>query len=224
MGAHDDARPSSKVAKTGGGDERARRDIVSGTVLPRARLLRFVAAPDGSVVPDVTSSLPGRGLWVEASRGAVTLAVTKKLFSRAAKQSLHAPADLAARAEEALVRRMLNDLGLARRSGVLIMGFDKVLRALEQGPVPRALIEASDGAPDGKRKLFAAAYRQHLPCVIIESLASAELGLALGLGNVIHAAIHPGGLAERLVFDAERLKGFRPLNPAVNPARTERDS
>lgn len=206
------------------GDDGARRDIVSGTVLPRARLLRFVAAPYGGVVPDVAACLPGRGLWVEASCGAVTLAVTKKLFSRAAKQPLHAPADLAARAEGALVRRMLNDLGLARRSGALIMGFDKVLRALDQGPVPRALIEASDGAPDGKRKLFAAAYRQHLPCVIVESLTSVELGLALGLGNVIHAAIHPGGLAERLVFDAERLKGFRPLNPVGHTARTERDS
>jgi predicted RNA-binding protein YlxR (DUF448 family) len=199
-------------------DDGTRRDIVSGRLLPRQALLRFVAAPDGGVVPDVAGRLPGRGLWVAASRDAVTQAVTQKLFARAARQPLHAPADLARRAEEALVQRMLNDLGLARRSGALILGFDKVLHALASGPVaaPRALIEASDGAPDGKRKLFAAAYRQHLPCVIVESLSSAELGLALGLENVIHAAIHPGGLAERLVFDAERLKGFRPLAPAAS--------
>jgi hypothetical protein len=83
------------------------------------------------------------------------------------------------------------------------------------------LIEAADGAPDGKRKLFAAVYRQHLACVVIESLSSAELGLALGLANVVHAAIQPGGLAERLIFDAERLKGFRPPNTVSGPARTQ---
>ena len=55
-----------------------------------------------------------------------------------------------------------------------------------------------------------AAHRMELKCVVIESLTSAELGLALGRENVIHAAVQPGGLAERLIFDAERLSGFRP--------------
>jgi predicted RNA-binding protein YlxR (DUF448 family) len=228
MTAHRTGRTSSHRGQAHAGrardqrDDDARRDIVSGKVLPRARLLRFAAAPDGTVVPDVAGQLPGRGLWVEATRAAVTQAVTKKLFSRAAKQPLHATDDLADRAERALVQRMLNDLGLARRSGMLVLGFDQVSRALGREPRPRVLIEAFDGAPDGKRKLFAAAYRQHLSCVTIESLASAELGLALGLGNVIHAAIHPGGLAERLVFDAERLIGFRPPNHAANLTPTGR--
>jgi hypothetical protein len=192
-----------------GSHARERRDIVSGEVLPDSRLLRFVADPDGNVVPDVAAKLPGRGLWVEASRDAVNKAVEKKLFSRAAKAQVTASADLAARAEKALVARMLGDLGMARRSGQLVLGFDNVLRALEGPKPPKVLIEAFDGARDGKRKLYAAAHRLERNCAVIESLTSAELGLALGRENVIHAAIQPGGFAERLTFDAERLSGFR---------------
>src|SRR3569623_2263753 len=102
-------------------DDRERRDIVSGEVLPEHRLLRFVADPDGQVVPDVAAKLPGRGIWVEATKAAIAKAVEKKLFSRAAKAQVTATADLAERVEKALVNRMTGDLGLARRSGQLLL-------------------------------------------------------------------------------------------------------
>jgi len=189
--------------------DRERRDIVSGEVMPENRLIRFAAAPDGTVVPDVAAKLPGRGLWVEASKVAIGKAVEKKLFSKAAKTNLTATPDLAERVEKALVTRMLGDLGIARRSGALVLGFDNVLRALEGPKPPKLLIEAFDGAADGKRKLYAAAHRLELACVVVESLTSAELGLALGRENVIHAAVQPGGFADRLILDADRLSGFR---------------
>jgi predicted RNA-binding protein YlxR (DUF448 family) len=210
-GARD--QDSSKGSRA---DARERRDIVSGEILPEHRLLRFVAGPDGVVVPDVAAKLPGRGLWVEASRQAIAKAVEKKLFARAAKTQVTATPDLGERAEKALVTRMLGDLGIARRSGALVLGFDNVLRGLEGPKPPKVLIEAFDGARDGKRKLYAAAHRLDLNCVVIESLTSAELGLALGRENVIHAAVQPGGLAERLILDAERLSGFRAHPPTRN--------
>src|SRR5689334_9496429 len=203
---------------------RERRDIVSGEVLSDSRLLRFVADPDGNIVPDVAAKLPGRGLWVEASRDAVNKAVEKKLFARAAKAQVSAGADLPARAEKALVTRMLGDLGIAKRSGALVLGFDNVLRALEGRKAPKVLIEAFDGSPDGKRKLYAAAHRLELACVVIETLTSAELGLALGRENVIHAAVQPRGLADRLILDAERLSGFRAKGRTSTRFGTERDS
>jgi len=190
-------------------DGRERRDLVSGEVMPETRLIRFAFSPDGMVVPDVAAKLPGRGGWVEASAKSVAIAVEKKLFARAAKQAVTAPADLPARVEAMLVARMTGDLGLARRSGALVLGFDNVQRQLEGPKPPKALIEAFDGSKDGKRKLYAAAHRLELECVVIETLTSAELGLALGRENVIHAAVQPGGLANRLIFDAERLSGFR---------------
>ena len=198
-------------------DGRERRDIVSGEVMPDARLIRFAVSPDGVVVPDVAARLPGRGLWVAASKAAVTMAVEKKLFAKAAKANVAAAPDLAARTEAALVARMIGDLGLARRSGALVLGFDNVLRALESPKPPKVLIEAFDGSADGKRKLYAASHRLELDCVVIETLTSAELGLALGRENVIHAAVQPGGLAERLILDAQRLVGFR-------ARKNERDS
>ena len=206
---------------------RERRDIVSGEVMPENRLLRFVAAPDGHVVPDVAAKLPGRGMWVEASTTAIGKAVEKRLFARSAKAQIVASADLAQRAEKALVARMLGDLGIARRAGHLVLGFDNVLRQLEGPKPPKLLIEAFDGAPDGKRKLYAAAHRLELDCVVIETLTSAELGLALGRENVIHAAVQRGGLADRLMFDAERLSGFRDArneSPRANASKIESKS
>lgn len=200
-----------------GAMHRERRCIVTGDVMPDSRLVRFVAAPDGQVVPDVAAKLPGRGLWVTATRKAVTLAVEKKLFARAAKAHVTAATDLAERTEKALVTRMLGDLGIARRSGALVLGFDNVLRALDSARPPGVLIEAIDGSGDGKRKLYNAAHARGMKPQVLECLTSAELGLALGRENVIHAAVQPGGLAERLTFDAERLQGFR-------PAGNERDS
>src|SRR5471030_257451 len=114
-------------------DMRERRDIVSGEVLPENRLMRCVAYPEGHVVPDAAAKLPGRGLWVEASKAAIDKAVEKKLFSRAAKRpasggeptiKVTATPDLAARAEKALLARIVGDLGIARRSGSLLLGFD----------------------------------------------------------------------------------------------------
>jgi uncharacterized protein len=217
---HDDGSGSRLRHDNGGSGSRLRRCIVSGDIMPDNRLIRFVAAPDGQVVPDVAAKLPGRGLWVTATRAAIVIAAEKKLFARAAKAQVTAGADLADRAEKALVARMLGDLGIARRSATLVLGFDNVLRALD-GPRPPALmIEASDGSRDGKRKLYNAAHARGMRPKVVDCLSSAELGLALGRENVIHAAVQPGGLAERLAFDAERLLGLRPSLPAVN----ERDS
>jgi predicted RNA-binding protein YlxR (DUF448 family)/ribosomal protein L30E len=193
----------------GASRSRERRCIVTGEIMPDSRLVRFVLAPDSEVVPDVAAKLPGRGLWVSATRAAVGEAVEKKLFARAAKAPANASAGLADRTEKALLTRMLGDLGLARRSGALVLGFDNVLRALESPKPPKLLIDAADGAADGKRKLYNAAHARGMKPELVTCLTSAELGLALGRENVIHAAVQPGGLAERLMFDAERLQGFR---------------
>src|SRR4051812_45032493 len=101
---------------------RQRRDIVSGEVMPEARLVRFVAGPGGVVVPDLDRRLPGRGVWVEATRAAVETAAKKGLFSRAAKAKLTAPPDLADQVENLMARRCLERLGLARKAGALTWG------------------------------------------------------------------------------------------------------
>ena len=197
---------------------RERRCLVAGEVLPENQLMRFAADPDGNVVPDVAASLPGRGMWVKADRASIAVAAAKNLFSKSAKAPLMASADLPARVEALLVARMQADLGLARRAGQLVLGFDNVLRALDDKVAPALLVEASDGAADGRRKLAGSAYARDLKIEIIDRLTAEELSLALGRENVIHAALKPGRLAERLIFDAGRLAGFRPVSSAGTSA------
>lgn len=200
------------AAKTHAEASRERRDIVSGEVMDEARLIRFVAGPDGAVVPDLARKLPGRGLWVAADRASVDTAVKKNAFSRSAKTKLSAPADLADHVERLLTRRVLDGLGLARRAGELTSGFEKVQAALRSGKVAW-LIEASDGAEDGRTKLTNLARHLDPKPGLIGVFDSAELGLALGAENVIHSAFLAGRGAERWGQDVLRLAGFRPLLP-----------
>jgi predicted RNA-binding protein YlxR (DUF448 family) len=201
-----------ETAKTHAEASRQRKDIFLGEVVDETRLLRFVAGPDGVVTPDVARKLPGRGMWVGADREAVTAAAKKGLFSRAAKTKLIAPPDLADQVERLLVRRVLDGLGLARRGGNLISGFEKVVAALNSGKTAW-LIEASDGADDGRRKILAAARKPANPPRILGMFSSDELGLALGGENVIHTALLAGRGTDRWTLDVERLSGFRPLLP-----------
>jgi len=190
-----------------------RRCIVTGAVGDRSAMVRFVLGPDGTVVPDVEAALPGRGLWVTASREAVETAVRKRLFAKAAKGPAPADPGLAGLVERLLVRRCVELLGLANRAGLVAAGFEKT-RARLAGNEAAALIAARDGAADGKRKLRGAA--GGIP--VVEELFSAELDLALGRENVIHAALASGGLTLRFVTETARLRGFRDASLAVDAA------
>ena len=191
---------------------RERRDIVSGQVMDEAALVRFVAGPGGLVVPDLARKLPGRGLWVAADRASVEAAVKKGAFSRAAKAKLAASADLAEQVETLLRRRLLDGLGLAKRAGELISGFEKVASTLNAGKAAW-LIEASDGAADGRRKILNVARKSPKPPQLCGLFDAEEVGLALGAENVIHTAFLAGRGADRWTNDVRRLSGFRPLLP-----------
>jgi predicted RNA-binding protein YlxR (DUF448 family) len=192
--------------------DRDRQDLASRQVLDESRLIRFVAAPDGAVLPDLARKLPGRGLWVEAARDAVDAAVKKNLFARSAKAPLKPAADLSDLVERLLVRRCLDQLGLARREGVLISGFEKSAAAVRGG---RAvwLIEAADGSADGRGKLLGLARHAVPTPEICGAFSADDLSLALGLENAIHAVLLQGGRADRWTQEVRRLAGFRPLCP-----------
>lgn len=191
---------------------RERRDIVSGEVMAEARLIRFVAAPDGAVTPDLAAKLPGRGMWVEATREALVQAVKRQAFSRSAKTKLTADPGLPDLVDSLLHRRCLEHLGLAKREGVLISGFEKTLAQIGAGKAAW-WIEASDGSADGRRKLAAAVRRSPKPPELCGAFTGAELGLALGVETVVHVALLAGRRAGRWTEEVRRLAGFRPLLP-----------
>ena len=194
---------------------RHRRCIVTGEVLPEARLVRFVVDPEGTVVPDIEAKLPGRGYWATAEARVIERAAVRRVFAKAAGHPVSAPTDLAARTEAGLTRRMLSWLGIAQRSADLILGFDRVERQMRGPEPPPVIVEAREVSEHGRRKLQAAARASGYIPFAFAPFSGAELSLSLGRENVVHAAVKPGRIAERLIFEAARLKGFRLLNPWV---------
>lgn len=197
-----------------------RRCIVTGTRKSPAEMLRFVVSPTGEVVPDIEATLPGRGIWLSASRDVVNTAVTKRGFAKAARARVTTPEDLADRVEALLLRRCLELLGMARRAGQALAGYDKV-RAELQGRRGALLLEARDGAAGGRGKVRALA--PSLP--VVEMFDSTELGPALGREAAVHVVVGRGRLADRLLREATRLAGFRPgcIELAGSPAGNRED-
>ncbi|MCE0505716.1 MULTISPECIES: RNA-binding protein [unclassified Roseivivax] len=189
-----------------------RRCIASGEVRPAEGLIRFVVGPEAQIVPDIAGKLPGRGIWVTASRAAIEKATGKNLFARAAKAKVSVPADLADQVESLLADRVINLVSLARKSGLAVAGYEKV-KDLLQKEEAEVLIQAEDGSQRGKSKLSTPHYGTY-----IGWLAASELGRAFGRDKVIHAALGAGGLTNRVVEDARRLKGMRAMGVAQDAA------
>lgn len=208
---------SSQIAVEGQRRGRERRCIVSQESLPEARLVRFALAPDGAVTPDVAAKLPGRGAWVRADRACVDAAVRKGAFSRAFKAQAKAGPDLADWVEQLLARRCLDLLGLARRAGAVAMGTTQVEAAIRAGEA-RVMIEAADGASEGREKLMSLHIGlQGSPPRAVGCFSSEELGVALGRERVIHACLLQERLASGWAAEIARLAGFRTVVPSSWP-------
>ncbi|HXE68970.1 MAG TPA: RNA-binding protein [Hyphomicrobiaceae bacterium] len=181
-------------------------------------LIRFVLAPDGSIVPDLARRLPGRGVWVGATRQDVAAALRQKAFARSLKRSVLVPNDLVERVESLLKRRLADAISLARKAGLLVAGFAKVEELIGLGQAV-VLVHAADAAGDGVAKLDRKFRALRGPGAaaeaIVRELTSAELSLAIGRSNVVHAAASGGGACRRIAYEASRLRRYREGGPEV---------
>jgi predicted RNA-binding protein YlxR (DUF448 family)/ribosomal protein L30E len=175
---------------------------------PKEALIRFVAAPDGTVVPDLAERLPGRGLWLSPRRDVMARACARNLFARAAKASLRVPDDLVDKVERMLTRRCLDLVGLAKRSGEAVSGYERVAASLATGRAAM-LLAAVDAAEEGRRKLRALARARGLDAAVVELFTAEELGRAMGHDARVHVAVAPGGVAARLAKEITRLESLR---------------
>ena len=186
--------------------------IVTGVKDSPEAMLRFALAADGSVVPDIRRRLPGRGVWTRLSFEAVQRAASKQAFSRAFRVKAEAPATLAETVDGLLERDALQSLSMANKAGLVVAGAFKVDSAIANGEIA-ALIQASDGAPDGAAKrgqaLRAKLGEAASTIARINLFSSDQLDLALGKVNVIHAALKPGAASLAFLARAERLRGYR---------------
>lgn len=184
--------------------------VATRQVRPVGQLIRFVVGPDGQAVPDLKHKLPGRGVWVTATQDALSDAIERKVFARGFKREVRLPADLVARTERLLERAVLDALAIAGKASLVAAGFSKAQAALGHGEVV-ALIHAAEAAADGVSKLDAAVRRspQRAPLAVVRCLRSAQLDLALGRPNVIHAALLAGPASDTFLARLRRLERFR---------------
>ena len=194
-------------------------------LMPVDEMIRFVVGPGHHVVPDVKRKLPGRGLWLTATRDAVAEAVKRNVFARGFKQDVRVAAELPATAEQMLERAALDALAIAGKAGRLVTGFAKVEAVIAQGEI-EALIHASDAAEDGVRKLngvlagVTALQRKMAEnprqIAIIDLFSGGQLDLALNRPNVVHAALLAGPGSETFLARVARLQRFRTPNSKTN--------
>jgi predicted RNA-binding protein YlxR (DUF448 family) len=184
--------------------------VATRTVRPVADMIRFVIGPDGEAVPDLKRKLPGRGVWVTATQDVLSDAVKRKALARGFKRDVRLPADLVARTGQLLERAALDALAMAGKAGLVATGFTRVEAALAREEVV-ALLHAAEAAADGIRKLDAARRRrpEHGPIVTIGILTSAQLDLAFGRPNVVHAALLAGPPSDTFLARLRRLERFR---------------
>jgi uncharacterized protein len=202
--------------------ELERMCVATRTVRPVADMIRFVVGPDGEAIPDLKRKLPGRGVWVTATQDALSDALKRKALARGFKREVRLPADLVARTGQLLERAALDALAMAGKAGLVATGFTRVEAALAQEKVI-ALLHAAEAAADGIRKLDAAWRRrpERGPIITIGLLTSAQLDLALGRPNVIHAALLAGPSSDTFLARLRRLERFRSGEPS-RPGKSTR--
>jgi predicted RNA-binding protein YlxR (DUF448 family) len=211
------AAETSERAEHGSEKVSERRCIVTRESAPRAGLVRFVLGPDQAVVPDLAESLPGRGVWVTASRAALETARAKNIFAHAFRAPAKPSADLVLRVERLLAERCIALIGFARRADQLFVGRDQVKAAIGAGQVALLLAAADSEGRDASD--LAARFGGERSSV----LSGAELGAALGREGIVHMGVKPGRLAEQLARELRRLGGMRAAGAnAAPPARGQR--
>ncbi len=190
--------------------------VVTREVKPVDEMIRFVVAPDLAVVPDLKRRLPGRGVWVTARHDMLAAAVKQRVFARGFRADVKVPSDLPAAVESLLERSLLDALSIARKAGDLVAGFAKVEAAAEHRAAV-AFLHARDAGAEGGRKIKAAVGRGYgedaAKIAVIGALTSAQLDLALGRPNVVHAALLAGRASNTVLTRWRALERFRMNDP-----------
>jgi predicted RNA-binding protein YlxR (DUF448 family) len=196
--------------------------VVTRERLPKEQMIRFVVGPDRAIVPDLKAVLPGRGMWLSARRDVLENARARdglaRAFAKAARGPVTVPPDFPALLEAALVRRISELLGLARRAGQTVTGFEKAREWIRTGRA-RLVVEASDGSTAERARLLSGAADRVL---VVDPLPAAVLGKTFGRDHAVHVAVSPGRLGEVIAVEAKRLNGIRQRRQA--PAEVNKEA
>ena len=170
-------------------------------------MIRFVLGPGREIVPDLTERLPGRGMWLSARGDVLESAISRGAFTRAARGPVVVPPGLTALLQRGLRTRTVDLLGLARRAGQAVAGWQAV-REWRSANCIALLVQAKDGSPAERERLSGGITAAVMP------LTAAELGQVFGRDRIVHVAVGPGRLAEAIWSEAGRLSGLFPSEVA----------
>ncbi|MCZ8143457.1 MAG: RNA-binding protein [Acetobacteraceae bacterium] len=182
-----------------------RRCIVTRESLPKAEMIRFVLGPGREIVPDLAERLPGRGMWLSARADVLEGAISRGAFTRAARGPVVVPPGLPALLQQGLRTRIADLLGLARRAGQAVAGWQAV-REWRAADRVALLVQAKDGSAAERERLSGGGM------LAVAPLSAAELGRVFGRDHIVHVAVAPGRLAEAIRSEAGRLSGLSPLD------------
>lgn len=160
-----------------------RKCILEGTIKPESELLRFVEL-NNELLPDFNKKLPAKGMYITNSRFSLAKALEKKLFHKVSRHCLKIAENFMENVENLLKNKALESINLARKSGGLVTGFEKVKEAIKKNNV-EFIIEAIDAGKDGQEKMaFLAKSIEKFNLFSID-----ELDIALNKENTVHVAV-----------------------------------
>ena len=189
-----------------------RRCVATRESLPKESMIRFVLGPDRVLVPDLAGRMPGRGMWLSARGDVLERALTRGAFMKAARGPVHPIPELRETILDGLRRRIRDQVGLARRAGQAVVGFQQAREWLQNGRAA-LLVEASDGSAPERARLVGS---HGVPVVSV--LGAAELGAVFGRDHAVHVAVASGRLAQGILAEAGRLAGMLRTDPAAGDA------
>jgi len=179
-----------------------RKCILEGVVKPISQLLRFVEL-NNELLPDFNKKLPAKGMYVTADRLSLQKALQKKLFHKVSKHNLKIAEDFMDTVENLIKHQAIESLNLARKSGALVTGFEKVKEAVKKGNV-EFIIEAKDAALDGKEKVVLLAKNIE----IFNLFSIDELDRALNKVNTVHIAILKSNISDMVYSNLMKYQNY----------------
>ncbi len=177
------------------------------TVKDKKELLRFVLAPDRTLVPDPQGKLPGRGAYTCWQRVCLRTAMARKQFARSFRGEVRSEG---ADALIALVSNLLEErigayLALANKAGKVVSGSDTVVDAFKRR-TPGVLFIAADISAESRERFAFLAERAGVP--LVELFTKERLGGLLGKEMRGVAAIEQGGFITTIMTELEKYRNF----------------
>lgn len=170
-------------------------------------LIRFVLAPDATVVPDLQQKLPGRGVYTCCKASCLRTAAQKRQFSRGFKTEVSGgdPEGLVRQVGTRMEERIAGYISLANKGGKVVSGSDQVADKLKKGGVG-ILFLATDISADIGEKFRGLAELKGVACMAL--FTKERLGELIGKELRSVLAILDSGFVDSISLEMERYRNF----------------